>query len=315
MRPNVNRNMIIIAENPRAGATSGHRLVVELMEMLQSLEYRVQVLTSPAEIQGSIQVSQAREELACVVSAGGDGTLSMLGPWVEPETPIAIVPLGTENLMARYLGFTVDVAKTAQWIHHGSRRRMDAGEANGRFFLVMASVGFDADVVTRVHQARTGHIRHWSYALPILTSIRDYQYPELRIRSSNHRKPLRAKWAFIFNVPMYAMGLPIVPDADASDGRLDLCSMRYGSLLRGLVYLIGILLGRHRYWNDVHLERAESITIESDEPVHFQLDGDPGGELPLTLETLKDRLTFVAAPPTQTQPSESSSTNSKTLST
>jgi diacylglycerol kinase family enzyme len=91
--------------------------------------------------------------------------------------------------------------------------------------------------------------------------------------------------------------------------------MRYGSLLRGLVYLIGILLGRHRYWNDVHLERAESITIESDEPVHFQLDGDPGGELPLTLETLKDRLTFVAAPPTQTQPSESSSTNSKTLST
>lgn len=296
MCPNSNRNLIIIAENPRAGASSGHRLVVEFMEMLEALGYRVQILTVPAEIQSSILEAQSREELACVVSAGGDGTLSMLGPWVSPETPIAIVPLGTENLMARYLGFTVDVAQTAQWIHQGDRLRMDAGEANGRFFLVMASVGFDADVVTRVHQARTGHIRHWSYALPILTSIRDYRYPELRIRSNNHRKPLRAKWAFVFNVPMYAMGLPIVPDADASDGRLDLCSLRYGSLLRGLVYLIGILLGRHRYWGDVHSERAESIVIESDEPVHFQLDGDPGGELPLTLVTLKDRLSFVAPP-------------------
>ncbi|MEC8433638.1 MAG: protein BmrU, partial [Planctomycetota bacterium] len=101
------------------------------------------------------------------------------------------------------------------------------------------------------------------------------------------------KWAFVFNVPMYAMGLPIVPDADDSDGRLDLCSMRNGSLLRAFVYLAGILMGRHRYWNDVHSERAESMVIEADEPVNFQLDGDPGGQLPLTIEALESRLTFV----------------------
>ncbi|MEC8510080.1 MAG: diacylglycerol kinase family protein [Planctomycetota bacterium] len=293
MSPTSVKNLVIIAENPRAGATSGHRLVVELTEMLEALDYRVRILTSVEEIQTSIQEAQRGEELACIVSAGGDGTLRMIGPWADPETPIAIIPLGTENLMARYLGFTVDVATTAKWITKGNRRKLDAGLANGQFFLVMASVGFDADVVTRVHEARTGHIRHWSYALPLLTSIRDYRYPELRIRSSNHRRSLRAKWAFVFNVPMYAMGLPIVPDADDSDGRLDLCSMRNGSLLRAFVYLAGILMGRHRYWNDVHSERAESMVIEADEPVNFQLDGDPGGQLPLTIEALESRLTFV----------------------
>ncbi|MGC6463953.1 MAG: protein BmrU, partial [Pirellulaceae bacterium] len=57
--------------------------------------------------------------------------------------------------------------------------------------------------------------------------------------------------------------------------------------------LAGILMGRHRYWNDVHSERAESMVIEADEPVNFQLDGDPGGQLPLTIEALESRLTFV----------------------
>ena len=144
MSPTSVKNLVIIAENPRAGATSGHRLVVELTEMLEALDYRVRILTSVEEIQAAIHEAQRREERAGIVSAGGDGTLRMIGPWADPETPIAIIPLGTENLMARYLGFTVDVATTAKWITKGNRRKLDAGLANGQFFLVMASVGFDA---------------------------------------------------------------------------------------------------------------------------------------------------------------------------
>ena len=295
MSPGTSPNLVVVAENPRAGATSGHKWVVELSEMLESSGYRLRRSTDPQEIQEAISEAQAQQSLACVVAAGGDGTIAMLAPWVDRSTPIAVVPLGTENLLAQHLGFTTDVAQTARWIQQGGTRQIDTGLANGKMFLVMASAGFDAHVVTQLHEKRTGHIRHWSYARPILNAIRRYSYPELRIISNNHRKPIKARWAFVFNVPRYAMGLPIVPDADGCDGKLDLCTFRYGKLAKGLIYLVGIVLRRHKYWGDVHTERASKIRIESDVTVEYQLDGDPGGSLPLEIEVEPNRLTFVAA--------------------
>jgi diacylglycerol kinase family enzyme len=163
---------------------------------------------------------------------------------------------------------------------------IDAGKANGQMFFVMASCGFDADVVHRLHSQRKGHIRHWSYVKPIVEAIASYRYPRIRFYVDERENSVVGKWAFIFNVPRYAMNLPIVPGADPSDGRLDLCTFRGGRFFRGLFYLVTILLHRHRQWNYSRVERFEKIRIESDEPVPFQLDGDPGGTLPLEIEVV-----------------------------
>jgi diacylglycerol kinase family enzyme len=105
--------------------------------------------------------------------------------------------------------------------------------------------------------------------------------------------PITARWAFVFNAPRYAMGLPIVETADLMDGQLDFCTFRGGSLLNGLMYLTGVLLRRHRHWRDTHIGRAMRVRIESNEPVPYQLDGDPGGDLPLTIDVLPARVTVL----------------------
>jgi diacylglycerol kinase family enzyme len=101
------------------------------------------------------------------------------------------------------------------------------------------------------------------------------------------------------NLPRYAAGLQIAPDALGDDGLLDVCTFKRGSLWSGLRYLGGILLRQHKWWEDFVTHRAESIRIESDVPVPYQLDGDPGGVLPLDIRVLPARVTFLVpnAPP------------------
>lgn len=275
---------VIIAANPHSGSRNSRVIVDQLLAELENLDYQTVLLTQIEEVKRQVEDQQSTEALRAVVAAGGDGTVSLLANELPPDTPLAILPLGTENLLAKYLGLSADPIALAALIDGGQTIRMDAGRANGKLFLVMASCGFDADVVARLHSGRKGHIHHWSYAKPIVDAIRQYRYPTIRAWVEGEPKPISGKWAFVFNVPRYAMNLPIVEDADSMDGQLDLCMFRGGNLIRGLYYLLAIIARQHRRWRETRVRRFQRIRIESDENVPFQLDGDPGGELPVEIQ-------------------------------
>jgi diacylglycerol kinase family enzyme len=189
----------------------------------------------------------------------------------------------------------------AQTIVEGASLRMDAGRANGRIFLLMAGCGFDADVVERLHRKRNSqHITYWTYARPILDSIRSYRYPRLRVYcetaagSAWTSPPRHAGWAFFVNLPCYAGGLQVAPDASGTDGQLDACTFSEGSFWHALRYLGYVALKRHRVLSDFQCSAVLRARIEADEPVPYQLDGDPGGTLPLEIEVLPQRLNMIA---------------------
>jgi diacylglycerol kinase family enzyme len=96
------------------------------------------------------------------------------------------------------------------------------------------------------------------------------------------------------NLPRYAGGLQIVPQAVGDDGLLDVCTFKEGSLWSGLTYLAGVLMGQHQTYSDCVNRRTRSVRIESDEPVPYQLDGDPGGFTPLEIDVVPGRLTLLA---------------------
>jgi len=218
-----------------------------------------------------------------------------------------MLPSGNENLLARRFGLGHRPEDLCRTITGGTLRRLDAGEANGRVFLLMIGCGFDADVVRRVHRRRLGHIRSRDYLKPIFESIRSYEYPELRIYWKNEDDeevgslddrslPASARWLFAFNLPCYGGGLKMAPQADATDGLLDVCAFRGGSLWHGCRYAAAVLLGRHQRMADCTTRRVRWLKIASDTEVSYQLDGDPGGVLPVEVETLPGRLTLVVPP-------------------
>ena len=89
------------------------------------------------------------------------------------------------------------------------------------------------------------------------------------------------------------MNLPIAAEANPEDGVLDLCTFRGGSLFRGLFYLASVLLRRHKNWTNSQAFNFKKLTMESDQEVPYQLDGDPGGTLPLTVEVVKGGVTLI----------------------
>jgi len=285
---------VLIAFNRIAGAGGREARVDELIQALDRAGFTTTVCSNEA----SLTELAGKDDIRGVIAAGGDGTVSWVANRVPVETTLACFPLGTENLLARYLGHTADPESLVKLFQTGTPVSLDAGEANGRLFSLMAGCGFDAEVVEQLHRSRRGNIRHWSYIKPMVDTLRTYAYPRLSVQvilPDGGEETIECRWAFVVNVPRYAFGLQIDPKASPSDGLLNVVTFRDGSLWWGLNYLAAVACGTHVRRSDVCFRTAAQVRIDAGHG-RYQLDGDPGGELPVEIRCLPGRLRVLVSP-------------------
>lgn len=292
----MNPDFVAIQRNPRSGRGRHRELLLELVRSLQSRGLTPRVFKDRERLRRWVGDPAHRERLRCIVGAGGDGTVSDVFNRF-PGIPIAILPLGTENLVARYLGIPRSGAGVARLIAEGSCRRFDLGLAGERRFALMVSAGFDADVIHRLHAVRTGPISHATYVQPILESLRKYEHPPLRVTVDD--APVRnARLAIVVNIPAYAFRLPVARQARGDDGQLDLRLFERGSAFQMLRYSGNLAVGRHESLPDVVSLTGRRVRLESERPVPVQADGDPVGMTPVEISLLPGALD-VYAPQTE----------------
>jgi len=309
---------VLISVNPKAGRRSAARRVDQLVDLLGRRDFDVAIHTDLAEVSAEANRLHAERRLRALVGIGGDGTAAELANRTNEGVPLTLLAAGTANLLSKHFGFSGQPERLCQTIVEGNLLRIDAGRAAGRLFLVMVGCGFDADVVQRVHSHREAnprgaHIGYASYTKPILESIRSYGYPEIQVycgqpaeqAAEDQPSPVAARWVFVCNLPRYGWGMRVAPEALPTDGLLDVCTFRRGSLFHGLRYTAAVQLGGwHRRLSDCVTRQARQLRITSEEPVAYQLDGDPGGVLPLEVEAVPRRVTLVvpARPDTLPEP-------------
>ena len=295
-------DFVVIAANPRAGSQSRDRHLRELAAWLNARGVTVEIISELERAETLAAQMHDQGRLRALVGAGGDGTLAELVNRTPPGTPLATYPAGTANLIAGHVGATTDCDEFGQMLLDRATVQLDAGRANGRLFLAICSCGFDAEVVRRVHTARTGHITSLAYLRPILATLRSYDFPEFRVFCDANEgeaaaDPVSARWAFVSNLPCYAGGLKPGVDASAADGLLDLCAFRDGGLFSAMRYLPHLLRGTQRNLPDCTQRRSRQIRIESAAPASYEIDGDPGGMLPVEIDVLPGRLTLIVPRP------------------
>lgn len=269
---------VAIQRNPHSGSGRQAAQLLELIRHLRRAGLRPRLYSDRRELDAAVCDPVRRGGLRAVVSAGGDGTLlDLLNR--HPDVPIAVFPMGTENLVAKYLRLPQSGRIIAEMVARRRVEAFDAATLNGRRFLIMASFGVDAAVLHRTHAARSGHISHWAYAGPILHELRNYAPPTLRV-AVDDGPAIEGHLVVVGNLPRYALGLPIVPMANGHDGQLDVRILRGAGLATLMGHLGRIVFDPGGTCPDIIHLRGTRMRIESDAPVHAQIDGDPGGSTP-----------------------------------
>jgi diacylglycerol kinase family enzyme len=287
--------------NPRAGSGRRRDRVQAIEALLSGAGYDVQMTTDLAELSGLSAQCWQDGHLRAIIAVGGDGTASAVRSRVPLEVPLLPVPMGTENLLGRYTGQLVDPAAVLRTVEEGVVVGLDLGRANGKHFLLMISAGFDAEVIRSLHENRRGNIRRTAYLLPVLQAIRRYRFPELQLywdgAEASGALPLCCRWLFGFNLPLYALGLPIAPHASATDGMLDVCAFERGAAWSVVRYLWHVKRGGHQALADTSVLRASRFRLDAAKSPNtaYQLDGDHGGMLPVDVDILPGELRLLVS--------------------
>lgn len=303
---------VLISANPRSGATSGLERARELQQALDASGLAAELFTDiEAFTQRALEL-HASGELRAVVSAGGDGTASLVLSKIPAGAPVALFPLGSENLLAKYFQCDRDIAQTVQALRGMHTVPLDLFTANGQLTLLVTSVGYDAEVVRIVHQSRKSHVTRWAYWRAIFQAMRGYRWPtlevELRSADGTWSRAGECNWLFAFNVPRYAAGIQIVDTASIDNGLLEIGMFQGGKLVRGMWHYGMVAGGFHTRSRDWRRERASGLRVRTlasaDAPrsdassplVSFQIDGDWGGGLPLEILSTGRQARIVVGP-------------------
>jgi len=270
-----------VAANADSGRGRGRERVERLVSSLGRMGLDAVVAWTPDERAALVAASDDDPSCRCLVAAGGDGTVAALIN-ERPARPITVLPAGTENLFARHFRVRPSPEDVAATIALCQVMPIDLGQTGDRRFALMAGIGFDADVVTRHHAARLGKAGNMrpthraAYVEPVLRASFGYKFPALSI-TTNDGESFVGTTAFLFNLPRYALNLPIAPSAVGDDGLLDLVVFRDAGPLHALHYLWMVFRGLHLRRDGVSHRRVSQVCVASAEAVPVQLDGDPGG--------------------------------------
>lgn len=291
--------------NPIAGSSACGALVGRLASRIRRAGGRASIVETDGAGRASDLARGLGDDVDLIVAVGGDGTVrDIVHGRLDRPVPIATLSAGTENIVARHLGYRASFDSLWAGIAHGTIRRMDVGEVNGRCFLIVVGAGFDAEVVRRVTAARRGHITRADYAWPIWRTFWSYRFPPMRVEADGRTVFEGRGLVMAGNLPRYGADLHILRDARDDDGLLDLCIFRCGSHERLLVHSLFTALRRHVGRRDVIYTQGRHIRIESAEPargparsIDLQADGDCAGALPADIR-IRPRAAMFCVPPT-----------------
>lgn len=283
---------VVLLFNPASGKGRSALVARQLGEGLRADGHSVELLETRRAVAGRPS-SADRSDLAqadLLVVCGGDGAVRLASqPAVESGTPLWHAPCGTENLFARSFGMSPRIEALREAIARFRTQAIDVGNANGEPFLIMASVGFDAEVVRLLDERRRGGISHFSYAGPILRSLLDWRAPDLAWEIDGERESLGRGMVVVGNLPEYGVRLNPAVDAIADDGELDAVFLPARSGLELAGWVPFLLTGTHVRHPAIRQRRGKEISVVPSQPTGAQVDGDTaaGGA---RLEALRLRL-------------------------
>jgi len=231
-------------------------------------------------------------EIPVVIS--GDGLIGAVGgAMAGSETPLGIVPGGRGNDLARVLGIPDDPAAAVAVLAAGETRRIDVGEANGKRFLGIVSVGFDSEANRLANE--TSFMRgNLVYAYAALRTLLSWKPGRFTVRVDDERVRFTGYSVSVANSRAFGGGMYIAPNAELDDGEFDIVTVGEVGKLRFVGNLPKVFKGTHVEEDEVRVFRAPHLELSASRPFPVYADGEHITELPASLRILPRALGVLA---------------------
>ena len=286
---------VVIIANPRAGGGRARDVAIAAQNSLSESGIQVTLHLSTTREQLRTETAHACESKPAVVLAcGGDGTVhDVLQSTIPTNTPLGVIPAGTGNDIARSLGLPGKTnqkffQKLAYSIHHHDFESIDASqitvEGNQQWSLGVISAGLDSDVNERAN--RMTHFRGTTrYTLALLAELRAFPLHNYTVTIDSTKRTGSAILIAVGNGGQYGGGMKICPQADMTDGLLDITWVDPAPRRTVLRLFPLIYSGRHVNSPLVHTYRGSEISIESPDSMIYA-DGERIGPTPALIQVV-----------------------------
>ena len=305
----------VLIYNPTAGRRRQRELLAALVPELARGGFAVEPVATTAPGDATRLAREAAAGGAeAVFVLGGDGTVREAATGLfGGETPLAILPGGTTNVLAHALGLPRDpLAAARAFASAGAAaaaatgastcvstqgglpvRRVDVGLCAGEPFLMMASGGFDAFLLERLDPSWKLRLGRLGIALQGLLHLPRYPFADLVLEVDG--EPQQASFFAVCNIPFYAGTFELCPPARCDDGCLDLVTFSGRGAAATAAFSLALARGRHLDRPDVAVRRVERVVVHGPADVSLQIDGDPArAALPVVIELSPDALPVLA---------------------
>ncbi|HKW33421.1 MAG TPA: diacylglycerol kinase family protein [Candidatus Acidoferrum sp.] len=286
----------LLIHNPNAG-NGGHgrrRLVDKARHIFatRGIDADLAETTGPGHAT-EIAARAAAENRGLVIACGGDGTLNEIVNGLAAHqnghpVPLALLPGGTANILAKELDLPWDIPRAAEKLVHGTVKEIALGLATPleqpekkKYFLSVAGAGPDGMIVYAVNlqlKARLGILAYWWEGI---REVFRYQFQHFRVVSGERK--INASLVIVGRTQNYGGPFKITTKADLFEDHFEILTLSTRSGLRYLSYLPSLWLNKLRGTEGVEFFKSDSVVCEplDSSPVYAQIDGEPLARLPV----------------------------------
>jgi diacylglycerol kinase (ATP) len=292
------KSLVVLISNPAAKGTTDNKIRAAC-HILEAGGYEVDQISTGQRGDAEVFAREAvKRSPSMIIAAGGDGTINeVINGIAGSETPLAFVPLGTVNVLAKELAVPENVEGAIKKALHGTPRTVSLGKIDiapppssaGRYFMLMAGIGYDGETVFGINNTLKKYWGKGAYFYSGVKTLLRFNPSELIFDIDGKR--FSGYSAIIGNAAKYGGNFKVTPDARIADPVLDVCIFKGRSRPDILRYVAGIVTKRHRTFRDVEYLKAESIEVKG--RAHIQIDGDYMGMTPARVEVKKNALKLI----------------------
>ena len=294
MTPGLQNALLI--HNPNAG-NGGHarrRTLDKARHIFASrgIDAELAETTGPGHAT-EIAARAAVENRGLVIACGGDGTLNEIVNGLAAHqnghrVPLALLPGGTANILAKELDLPLDIPSAAEKLVHGTVKEIALGLATPleqpekkKYFLSVGGAGPDGMIVYSIDlglKSRVGILAYWWEGA---REVFRYKFPHFRVTSSDRK--LDASLVIVGRTQNYGGPFKITTEAGLFEDRFEILTLSTRSGLRYLSYLPSLWLGKLRGTEGVDFFKSDCLLCEplDANPVYAQIDGEPLARLPV----------------------------------